>query len=126
MSLPTSLDERVEDAEFEVSAVMPCLNEADSLPYCIESIKRAFVSGGIRGEIIVADNSSTDLLNARIGEIPVTLHPDRRISQPSHLRTYRDGRRTVHLVVPGTSLVALSFQTAFSSFFVSMLGIGRK
>lgn len=43
-----------------VSAVMPCLNEAKTLPICIEKIKQAFSALGITGEIIVADNGSTD------------------------------------------------------------------
>jgi hypothetical protein len=37
-----------------------------------------------------------------------------------------DYARTMRLVVPGATLVALGFQTVFSSFFVSILGIRRK
>ena len=37
-----------------------------------------------------------------------------------------DYARTMRLVVPGATLVALAFQTAFSSFFVSILGMRRK
>jgi hypothetical protein len=37
-----------------------------------------------------------------------------------------DYARTMRLVVPGATLVALGFQTVFSSFFVSMLGMRRK
>jgi hypothetical protein len=33
---------------------------------------------------------------------------------------------TMRFVVPGATLVALGFQTAFSSFFVSILGMSRK
>ena len=44
----------------EVSVVMPCLNEADTLDRCIERAQRALQEHGIRGEIIVADNGSTD------------------------------------------------------------------
>lgn len=44
----------------EVSVVMPCLNEADTLGSCIDKALRAFESAGIRGEVIVADNGSTD------------------------------------------------------------------
>ncbi len=39
---------------------MPCLNEAETLEGCIRSAQRALADGGIRGEIIVADNGSTD------------------------------------------------------------------
>lgn len=44
----------------EVSFVMPCLNEATTLPRCIEKAGRAIESHGLRAEIIVADNGSTD------------------------------------------------------------------
>jgi glycosyltransferase involved in cell wall biosynthesis len=61
----------------EVSIVMPCLNEADTLATCIEKAQRAFREHGIDGEIVVADNNSTDdspeiatRLGARV--VPVT------------------------------------------------------
>jgi len=44
----------------EVSVVMPCLNEADTLATCIEKAARALDEHKIAGEIIVADNGSTD------------------------------------------------------------------
>jgi glycosyltransferase involved in cell wall biosynthesis len=44
----------------EVSVVMPCLNEADTLEVCIRKARRAMEENGIKGEIIVADNGSTD------------------------------------------------------------------
>src|SRR2546423_6127104 len=47
-------------APVEVSVVMPCLNEADTLGICIDKAQRALVAGAIAGEIIVADNGSTD------------------------------------------------------------------
>ena len=39
---------------------MPCLDEAQSLPLCIEKVQRVFEQEGIAGEIVVADNGSTD------------------------------------------------------------------
>ena len=44
----------------EVSVVMPCLNEADTLATCIEKAQRRLREHGIAGEIVVADNGSTD------------------------------------------------------------------
>jgi glycosyltransferase involved in cell wall biosynthesis len=44
----------------EVSIIMPCLNEADTLAACIGKAKRALNEQKIPGEIIVADNGSTD------------------------------------------------------------------
>jgi glycosyltransferase involved in cell wall biosynthesis len=44
----------------EVSVVMPCLNEADTIATCIVKAQRAFAEHGINGEIVIADNGSTD------------------------------------------------------------------
>ena len=48
------------DSSIEVSVVMPCLNEADTLEACIAKAQKAFKEHSIQGEIIVADNGSTD------------------------------------------------------------------
>jgi len=47
-------------SSLEVSIVMPCLNEADTIEICIAKAWRALREHGIHGEIIVADNGSTD------------------------------------------------------------------
>ena len=44
----------------EVSVVMPCLNEADTLGKCIRKAKTGLEMAAVRGEIVVADNGSTD------------------------------------------------------------------
>lgn len=44
----------------ELSVVMPCLNEADTLEICIQKAQRALKEHAIQGEIIIADNGSTD------------------------------------------------------------------
>ena len=44
----------------EVSIVMPCLNEAETLAICIAKASQALSSNNIAGEIIVADNGSSD------------------------------------------------------------------
>jgi glycosyltransferase involved in cell wall biosynthesis len=44
----------------ELSVVMPCLNEADTLAVCIEKARRAMAGNGIVGEVVIADNGSTD------------------------------------------------------------------
>ncbi len=48
----------------ELSVVMPCLNEAATLEACIQKIWRVLCSNNIQGEIIVADNGSTDTSKA--------------------------------------------------------------
>jgi len=44
----------------DVSVVIPCLNEANSLAYCVDKALEAFRKAGLSGEVIVADNGSTD------------------------------------------------------------------
>jgi cellulose synthase/poly-beta-1,6-N-acetylglucosamine synthase-like glycosyltransferase len=44
----------------EVSIIMPCVNEADTLAVCIGKARRALNEQNIPGEIILADNGSTD------------------------------------------------------------------
>jgi glycosyltransferase involved in cell wall biosynthesis len=57
------------------------------------------------------------LYGARIAEVPITLHPDGRVAHPPHLRTFRDGWRTLRFfllysprwlfLVPGIALIFL-------------------
>lgn len=65
-------------AELELSVVMPCLNEVETLASCIGKAQRALEESGIAGEIIVADNGSTDgsqqlahSLGAQVVHVPV-------------------------------------------------------
>jgi glycosyltransferase involved in cell wall biosynthesis len=44
----------------EVSVVLPCLNEEQTIGECVNKIKEVFAREGIKGEIIVADNGSLD------------------------------------------------------------------
>ena len=44
----------------EVSVVMPCLNEAETVAVCIQKARACLADNGVSGEIIVADNGSTD------------------------------------------------------------------
>jgi len=44
----------------EVSVVMPCLNEAETLETCIVKAQRALEEARIAGEVVIADNGSTD------------------------------------------------------------------
>jgi glycosyltransferase involved in cell wall biosynthesis len=48
------------DTDIEISIVMPCLNEAETLAICIEKAQRFIAMNNLAGEVIVADNGSTD------------------------------------------------------------------
>ncbi len=49
-----------ESETLEVSVVMPCLNEAETLESCIRKAQRALREANIVGEVVVADNGSSD------------------------------------------------------------------
>jgi glycosyltransferase involved in cell wall biosynthesis len=53
----------------EVSIVMPCLNEAETLAKCIAHAQSAVAKGRFSAEIIVADNGSTDGSQHIAGEL---------------------------------------------------------
>ncbi len=46
--------------EIELSVVIPCLNEEDTLDVCIGKALQAMEKEGVAGEVIVAENGSTD------------------------------------------------------------------
>jgi len=61
----------------ELSVVMPCLNEAETLAICIKKAQGFFEREKISGEVIIADNGSTDgsqqiakSLNATVVNVP--------------------------------------------------------
>lgn len=65
-------------AEPELSILMPCLNEACTLGACISKAQSFLKNNGVSGEVIVADNGSTDgsveiaqNLNVRVVNVPI-------------------------------------------------------
>ena len=44
----------------ELTILMPCLNEAETLPVCIRKAKSFLSENNIDGEVLVSDNGSTD------------------------------------------------------------------
>ena len=62
----------------ELSIVMPCLDEAETLGICIAKANRFFAENNVAGEVVIADNGSTDgsqqiatSLGARVVPVPV-------------------------------------------------------
>ena len=65
-------------SELAVSILMPCLNEAETLAFCVRQAVAALRDNNISGEVIVADNGSTDgsqqiatAEGARVVDVPV-------------------------------------------------------
>jgi hypothetical protein len=48
------------EAPLTVSVVMPCLNEAETVARCVAEARAALAAAGLDGEVLVADNGSTD------------------------------------------------------------------
>jgi len=51
---------QLDQATLDVSVVIPCLNEAETIAACIRKAKGAIERRGLAGEVIVVDNGSTD------------------------------------------------------------------
>src|SRR4029077_2964603 len=50
----------VNEDSVEVSIVMPCLNEAETVGACVTKARGELAANGLCGEVLVADNGSTD------------------------------------------------------------------
>lgn len=48
------------DLKCELSILMPCLNEAETIERCIQKANAFLARTGIAGEVLIADNGSTD------------------------------------------------------------------
>jgi glycosyltransferase involved in cell wall biosynthesis len=76
------------------------------------------------------------LLNARVAEVPITLHPDGRVNRKRHLRTFRDGWRTLRFfllysprwlfLIPGIVLMVVGLTTSLlllpGTVFIGTIG----
>lgn len=79
--MPTQEIEPEEEAgssSYDLTIVLPCLNEAESLPTCLSWIAEGTSRSGLRVETIIADNGSTDgsrdlaqAAGARVVNVPV-------------------------------------------------------
>jgi len=48
------------EPELELSIVMPCLDEAETLEICIKKARTFLEKSGVSGEVVISDNGSTD------------------------------------------------------------------
>ena len=73
----TSFNHTEQASAIEVSIIMPCLNEAETLETCIRKAQWFIAENDLAGEVIIADNGSDDgsqeiarRLNARVIDVP--------------------------------------------------------
>jgi glycosyltransferase involved in cell wall biosynthesis len=59
-SLDAASNPPIEESQIEISIVMPCLNEHETVGICVRKAMDALRAANIQGEVIVADNGSTD------------------------------------------------------------------
>jgi len=66
------------DAVLELTILMPCLNEARTVASCVAAAQAFLASSGVAGEVLVADNGSTDgsqalarAAGARVIDVPL-------------------------------------------------------
>ena len=50
----------IENQELELSVIMPCLNEAETLGICIDKAQKFLSDYDVSGEVVIGDNGSTD------------------------------------------------------------------
>jgi len=60
MDMSSNRGSRDDAAECELTILMPCLNEAETLATCIVKANESLKNLGINGEVLIADNGSTD------------------------------------------------------------------
>ncbi|MDH3597073.1 MAG: glycosyltransferase family 2 protein [Rhodospirillales bacterium] len=70
-------DDRSDSPDYELTVLMPCLDEAETIGLCIEKAMAYIASRNIVGEVLIADNGSTDgsqdiarKLGARVVPVP--------------------------------------------------------
>jgi hypothetical protein len=51
---------RTEQSPLELTILMPCLNEAETLAVCVDKARGFLERTGVKGEVVIADNGSTD------------------------------------------------------------------
>ena len=56
----TPSDVKIDGNRPELSILMPCLNEAETLATCIKKAQKALEDLNVHGEVVIADNGSTD------------------------------------------------------------------
>jgi hypothetical protein len=87
------------DVSLELSVVMPCLDEARTLPSCIRKARAFLEQHGVAGEVIVADNGSTDGSQAIAESLGARVVPVARRGYGAALRAGFEAARGRYVVM---------------------------
>jgi hypothetical protein len=75
--LPAAQKPDAAPAPLELTILMPCLNEAETIEVCVRKARGYLERSGVSGEVLIADNGSTDgsqamarALGARVVDVP--------------------------------------------------------
>jgi glycosyltransferase involved in cell wall biosynthesis len=98
-----SINDGLQDHDaVDVSVVMPCLNEEDSVGLCVRKAWEGIRKTGLRGEVIVSDNGSTDRsVTAAEAAGARVVHQPRRGYGNAYIHGFRAARG--HIIVMGDS-----------------------
>jgi hypothetical protein len=74
---PTGRGGDIAQSTLELTILMPCLNEAETIEVCVKKAMGYLERSGVKGEVLIADNGSTDgsqalaaALGARVVPVP--------------------------------------------------------
>lgn len=82
-----------QDESIEVSIVMPCLNERDTIGECVRKARNALIEHGLNGEVVVSDNGSTDgSIEIARGEGAIVVKQPERGYGAAYLKGIRSAR----------------------------------
>jgi Glycosyl transferase family 2 len=85
--------------EIEVSVVMPCLNEAQTVTTCVRKARACLERLGVSGEVVVADNGSTDGSQALAREAGARVVPAERRGYGAALQAGIDAARGGYIIM---------------------------
>ncbi len=80
-------------SDIELTILMPCLNEAETLARCIEKARAGLERAGVTGEVLIADNGSTDGSQAIAEKLGARVVP---VAQKGYGHALRGGIEAAH------------------------------
>ena len=97
------------NAELDVSVVLPCLNEEQTVATCVRKARQWFESARVRGEVIVVDNGSSDRSREEaLGAGARVIDESRRGYGAAHRRGFAEARGNIIVMADADDTYDLS------------------